>query len=315
MLGPGYANRPEETRLRFREMTLNGRQTRLYDTGDQARQGEDGTLYIEGRIAHMLKLRGYSIQTRELTETMRDRLGFASAAPWVSEVKGRGQSLIFYFAADAEQVKCNADRWGLAPGTNRLPAALAAELREVLPHYCVPSFLVQLDALPLHPVSGKADVRALPKVEDAAPHGEDADDLVLAAAARAMSCAPADLDPARSFHDLGGDSLMCVNLMLELEQIYGLPVDFDLAMNVPLHRLDQLLTQEADAPAVTEAFERPGILLTARPGFWAGMYWRRPPAPCPRARWSTALCATKTEALAIDWMRWPRSMGSSRTAM
>ena len=140
----------------------------------------------------------------------------------------------------------------------------------MLPHYCVPSFLVQLEALPLHPVSGKADVRALPKVEDTTPTGEAAEDPVLAAAARAMSCAPADLDPARSFHDLGGDSLMCVNLMLELEQIYGLPVDFDLAMNVPLHRLDQLLTQEADAPAVTETFERPGILLTGATGFLGG---------------------------------------------
>jgi acyl-coenzyme A synthetase/AMP-(fatty) acid ligase/nucleoside-diphosphate-sugar epimerase/acyl carrier protein len=270
MLGPGYVNRPEETRLRFREMVVAGRETRLYDTGDQAWQDVDGTLYIEGRIAHMLKLRGYSIQTRELIETMRDRLGFSSAAPWVSEVKGRGQSLIFYFAADAAQSRRNADDWGLKPGTNRLPAALAAELREVLPHYCLPSYLVQLDALPLHPVSGKADVRALPPVEDTVPKGEAVEDQVIAAAARAMACAPADLDPALSFHDLGGDSLMCVDLMLDLEKVYGLPVDFDLAMNVPLHRLDQLLTQEADAPAVAEAFDRPGILLTGATGFLGG---------------------------------------------
>ncbi|MCG7493606.1 AMP-binding protein [Thalassobius sp. Cn5-15] len=270
MLGTGYVNRPEETRLRFRQMEVNGRQTRLYDTGDQARQDEDGALYIEGRIAHMLKLRGYSIQTRELTETMRDSLGFSSAAPWVSEVKGRGQSLIFYYAADSAQARRNADTWGLVPGINRIPATLASDLRAVLPHYCVPSYLVQLDALPLHPVSGKADVRALPKVDDTAPTEGASEDLVLAAAARAMSCAPADLDPARSFHDLGGDSLMCVNLMLDLEGIYGLPVDFDLAMNVPLHRLDQLLTQEADAPAVVEAFERPGILLTGATGFLGG---------------------------------------------
>ena len=270
MLGPGYVNRPEETRLRFREMDINGRQVRLYDTGDQARQDEDGTLYIEGRIAHMLKLRGYSIQTRELIETMRDRIGFSSAAPWVSEVSGRGQSLIFYFAADAAQAKRNADAWGLKPGTNRLPPALAEELREVLPHYCVPSFVVQLDALPLHPVSGKADVRALPPIEDTVHEGSAAEDLVLTAAARAMSCAPTDLAPALSFHDLGGDSLMCVNLMLDLEKIYGMPVDFDLAMNVPLHRLDQLLTQEADAPAVVQAFDQPGILLTGATGFLGG---------------------------------------------
>ncbi|MCH2164581.1 MAG: AMP-binding protein [Marinovum sp.] len=270
MLGPGYVNRPEETRLRFRELEIEGRQTRLYDTGDQARQHADGTLYIEGRIAHMLKLRGYSIQTRELTETMRSRLGFSSAAPWVSEVGSRGQSLIFYFAADAAQAERNARDWGLVPGTNPIPGSLAADLRAVLPHYCVPSYLVQMDSLPLHPVSGKADVRALPKVEDSASHRGTSEDVVIAAAAHAMSCAHSDIDPALSFHNLGGDSLMCVKLMFELEKIYGLPVDFDLAMNVPLHRLDQLLTQEADAPAAFEDFDRPGIFLTGVTGFLGG---------------------------------------------
>jgi acyl-coenzyme A synthetase/AMP-(fatty) acid ligase/thioester reductase-like protein/acyl carrier protein len=270
MLGPGYVNRPEETRLRFRELTLNGRQTRLYDTGDQAWVDATGALHIEGRIAHMLKLRGFSIQTKELTDTMRDRLAFSSAAPWVAEVGSRGQSLIFYYAADAEQARRNAEGWGIVTGSNVIPATLAAELRAVLPAYCVPSFLVQMDALPLHPVSGKANLRALPAVEDTTHETDDAEDAVIAAAALAMSCAPSQIDPALSFHDQGGDSLMCVTLMLELEKVYGMPVDFDLAMNVPLHRLDQLMTREADAPAPTKNFDRPGILLTGATGFLGG---------------------------------------------
>lgn len=270
MLGPGYVNRPEETRLRFRTLTIDGREARLYDTGDQAWVDDTGALHIEGRIAHMLKLRGFSIQTKELTDTMRDRLAFSSAAPWVAEVGARGQSLIFYFAADAGQARRNADTWGLKTGTNKMPAALAADLRAVLPAYCVPAFLVQMDALPLHPVSGKADMRALPPVEEER-HGTDyAEDAVISAAALAMSCAPSQIDPALSFHDQGGDSLMCVTLMLELEKTYGLPIDFDLAMNVPLHRLDQLMTQEADAPAPAEDFDRPGILLTGATGFLGG---------------------------------------------
>jgi acyl-coenzyme A synthetase/AMP-(fatty) acid ligase/nucleoside-diphosphate-sugar epimerase/acyl carrier protein len=270
MLGPGYVNRPEETRLRFRELMIEGRKTRAYDTGDEAWVDDTGALHIEGRIAHMLKLRGYSIQTKELTETMRDRLAFSNALPWVAEVGARGQSLIFYFAADPNQAKRNAENWGLVAGTNRISAALAAELRAVLPAYCVPSFLVQLDALPLHPVSGKANMRALPAVEEDAFDTDVAEDAVIAAAALAMSCAPYDIDPALSFHDQGGDSLMCVTLMLELEKVYGLPIDFDLAMNVPLHRLDQLMTQEADAPAPTENFDRAGILLTGATGFLGG---------------------------------------------
>jgi acyl-coenzyme A synthetase/AMP-(fatty) acid ligase/thioester reductase-like protein/acyl carrier protein len=270
MLGPGYVNRPEETRLRFRELTVAGRKTRLYDTGDQAWADDTGALHIEGRIAHMLKLRGFSIQTKELTDTMRDRLAFSSAAPWVAEVGARGPSLIFYFAADTSQAQRNVEDWGLVAGTNKIPAALAAELRAVLPAYCVPSYLVQMDALPLHPVSGKANMRALPAITEDAHNIDFAEDAVIAAAALAMSCAPSDIDPALSFHDQGGDSLMCVTLMLELEKAYCLPIDFDLAMNVPLHRLDQLMTQEADASAPTEDFDRPGILLTGATGFLGG---------------------------------------------
>lgn len=270
MLGRGYINRPEETRLRFRELTIEGRQTRLYDTGDQAWVDDSGALHIEGRIAHMLKLRGFSIQTRDLTDTMRDRLAFSSAAPWVAEVGTRGQSLIFYYAADAAQAARNADVWGLRAGTNPMPPALATELRAVLPSYCVPSFLVQMDALPLHPVSGKADMRALPAVTDDAHHAEASEDAVIAAASLAMGCAPSQIDPALSFHDQGGDLLMCVTLMLELEKTYHRPIDFELAMNVPLHRLDQLMTQEADAPAPTDNFDRPGILVTGATGFLGG---------------------------------------------
>ncbi|AUH34262.1 AMP-binding protein [Paracoccus tegillarcae] len=270
MLGPGYVNRPEETRLRFRNLTIEGRNARLYDTGDQAWLDDDGALHIVGRIAHMLKLRGFSIQTRELTDTMQTRLAFSQAAPWVAEAGRRGKALIFYFAADAAQARINADRWGLQFGTNRIPAALAAELRDVLPSYCVPAYLVQMQAIPLHPVSGKADLRSLPPVTEDAVLGAAAEDAVIAAAALAMGCAPEQIDPALSFHDQGGDSLMCVTLMLELEKTYRRPVDFELAMNVPLHRLDQLLTQQADAPAPTDGFDRPGILLTGATGFLGG---------------------------------------------
>ena len=270
MLGPGYVNRPEETRLRFRELVIDGAPQRLYDTGDQAWLNADGALHIVGRVAHMLKLRGYSIQTTELVETMAQHLAFGRAEPWVADVKGRGQSLIFYCAADTDETRKNAARWDLNPGINRIPKALSQALRALLPAYCIPAFIVQLEALPLHPVSGKADIRALPPVTEAFVSDDASADMVVMAAAQAMGCAPGTIDPAQSFHDQGGDSLMCVPFMLELEKTYGRPVDFDLAMNIPLHRLDQLLTGEADAPAPNDAFDRPGILLTGATGFLGG---------------------------------------------
>ncbi|WP_323717875.1 AMP-binding protein [Paracoccus aminovorans] len=275
MLGPGYVDRPEETARRFRELVLEGRAVRLYDTGDQGFVDEDGEITVLGRVAHMLKLRGHSIQTAELTQTLAGVLGFGKAIPWVVQVGDQGQMLVFYYTADAAQQAGNAARWQIGPGQQRLPEALAQALRAVLPSYCLPSYLVQLETIPIHEVSGKCDYKALPAI--AVPTGPEqaADDRavlpVIAHVARALHCGPDQIDPARTFHELGGDSLMGVDLVLALEASYGRRVDFDWALNLPLARLHALLTQtQGVAAAVAGGFDRPGILLTGVTGFLGG---------------------------------------------
>ena len=267
MLGPGYVGRPEETARRFRQLTIEGRAARLYDTGDQAVIDAGGEITILGRVAHMLKLRGHSIQTRELTETLAGLLEFGTAIPWVREVEGTGQALIFYYAADATQTALNAARWGLAAQAARVPEAMAAALREVLPAYCIPSHLVQLAEIPIHQVSGKCDYAALPEVRPVPEAGPAADALPVIAHAAQILRGPVDgIDAGKSFHDLGGDSLMCVDLVLLLEESYGRHVDFDWALNLPLARLHQLLTAPT-AAATGQDLRRPGILLTGATGF------------------------------------------------
>lgn len=272
MLGPGYVDRPEETALRFRELLLNGQAVRLYDTGDQGYVAEDGQITVLGRVAHMLKLRGHSIQTRELTQTMAGLLGFAQAIPWVRQIDDQGQVLVFYYTADADQRAANAARWQTANGDDRTPESLAAALRQVLPAYCVPSYLAQLDDIPIHQVSGKCDYKALPEVRRpaAAPQTETDGLLpVITHAARILRIGADQIDPARSFHDHGGDSLMCVDLVLSLEADYQRRVDFDWALNLPLTRLHQLLTDTTTQTA-PQSIDRKGILLTGATGFLGG---------------------------------------------
>ncbi|WP_019955040.1 AMP-binding protein [Yoonia vestfoldensis] len=269
MLGPGYVNRPEETALRFRELTIDGRATRLYDTGDQGYVTADHTIHVMGRVAHMLKLRGHSVQTRELTESLRGFMQFASAVPWVQDVAGQGKALVFYYCADADQVAANQSKWGVGAGQARMPGGMARALRAELPAYCVPSFLVRLDVMPLNPVSAKYDYKALPPVT-VTTAVDTCDTTVLptvAQAALVMGCAASSLDAAQSFHDQGGDSLMAVTLLLALEDVYGRPVDFDFALNVPLGRLHDLLSEAAPASQAQGRFDRPGILLTGATGF------------------------------------------------
>ncbi|MDS9469957.1 AMP-binding protein [Paracoccus sp. MBLB3053] len=268
MLGPGYVNRPEETARRFRDLTIEGRELRLYDTGDQGFVEPDGEIVVLGRVAHMLKLRGHSIQTRELTETMAGLLGFSHAIPWVQQVGEQGQALVFYYTADARQTASNSARWPGAGETARTPEALAAALRAVLPAYCVPSYLVQLDEIPIHEVSGKCNYKALPAISPQIGTDAGASDAlpVVAQAARIICCGETQIDPSRSFHDHGGDSLMCVDFIVSLERDYDTRVDFDWALNLPLARLHDLLSARETAKPVA-AFDRPGILLTGATGF------------------------------------------------
>lgn len=267
MLGPGYINRPEETALRFRELNIDGRVARLYDTGDQGYVTDDGTIFVLGRVAHMLKLRGHSIQTRELTESLHGFLQFSTAVPWVQDVPGQGKVLVFYYCADDAQAAANQRQWGIEAGQMRMPASLSQALRAELPAYCIPSYLVRLDALPLHPVSGKCDYKALPAIEAMADVA-DADVIpTIAQAAAVMGCSASTLDPDLSFHDQGGDSLMAVTLLLALEEVYGRPVDFDFALNVPLGRLHDLLLDAVPMAQAQGQFDRPGILLTGATGF------------------------------------------------
>lgn len=269
MLGPGYVNRPEETALRFREISLEGRAVRLYDTGDQGFVGADGAVYIMGRIAHMLKLRGHSIQTNELMESLRSYIRFGKAIPWIQNIEGQGNALVFYYQSDAAQSAQNAQAWGLSSGENRMPAALSKALRSELPSYCVPSFLVQLDEIPINAVSGKCDYKRLPRITSDMGTAPDMTDALptVAQSAKIMGCPVADIDPDLSFHDQGGDSLMAVNLLLALEEVYGCRVDFDFALNVPLARLHEILTTTLDVPAVHSEFTRKGILVTGATGF------------------------------------------------
>lgn len=269
MLGPGYINRPEETGLRFRTLTIKGRETRLYDTGDQGFVDADGAVHVMGRIAHMLKLRGHSIQTRDLMESLRGYIGFTQAVPWIQDTAGQGKVLVFYYLTDAAQAAQNARDWGLAGGKARVPSALAKALRAELPSYCIPRYLVQLDEMPINEVSGKCDYKRLPRISLAAADAPPASAALptLALSAEIIGCAVTDLDPLLSFHQQGGDSLMAVNLLLALEEAYGCRVDFDFALNLPLGRLHEILSTSLAAPKHHALFDRPGILLTGATGF------------------------------------------------
>jgi amino acid adenylation domain-containing protein len=208
-LARGYRDRPELTRERFVENPFRPGE-RLYRTGDLARYRADGGLEFLGRADLQVKIRGYRIEPEEIEKVIELQPGVRHAVV-EADRSGTDVHLTAYVVCRRE------DR----PRVEDLKTALG----QILPDYMVPAFFVFLESLPLSP-NGKLNRKALPKPD-------------LRAGTSAL------FEPPRSqverevanlwqgllkvdqvgihdnFFDLGGHSLLVVQMQSRLQQCFG----------------------------------------------------------------------------------------------
>ncbi|MEO1049764.1 MAG: amino acid adenylation domain-containing protein [Bacteroidota bacterium] len=147
-LGLGYLHRPELTERRFVDNPFKPG-TKMYRTGDAGRWTSDGRVEFLGRIDKQIKIRGFRVEPGEIAETLIKHKAVKNAVVTCHE-KGDDKYLIAY-ATLYDQV-----------GTE----ALSNYLREQLPEYMVPGYMMILDQFPTT-VHGKIDFDALPLPADA----------------------------------------------------------------------------------------------------------------------------------------------------
>jgi len=140
----GYLNRPELTAKKF---VLNPFEpgTRLYKSGDLGRWLPDGKIEFHGRNDDQVKIRGHRIELGEIEGVLSQYETIKKCAVIARENEVGDARLIAYWLA---------------------PSALNSKdvrkhLKESLPDYMVPDFLMQLDDFPLTP-NGKMDKKRLP---------------------------------------------------------------------------------------------------------------------------------------------------------
>ncbi len=143
-LSPGYWKDPEKTAEVFR---LNPHSSnpmdRLYKTGDLARIGSDGLIYLVGRSDSQIKSRGYRIELGEIEAALHAIPDLQDAAVVALDSAG----------ADAKTICC---AYVPPPGVELTPTALKERLGRVLPRYMIPERWLILKSMP-HNGNGKAD--------------------------------------------------------------------------------------------------------------------------------------------------------------
>jgi amino acid adenylation domain-containing protein len=217
-VGLGYINRPALTADRFvpHPWRTNGR---LYATGDIVRRTALGNYVYVDRLDDQVKIRGFRIEPGEIEALLRMHSEVAEAAVVVS-TSGNGEARLVGYVASHQRTLT--------------PALLREHLLRWLPAHMVPASFIVSPALP-RTSSGKIDRVGLAarSVSSGAcastpsevrnpgtlegPDGLEQSLMTLWSSLLGVPVADRSVD----FFELGGDSLLAVRLLSEVETRFG----------------------------------------------------------------------------------------------
>ncbi|QDY82829.1 amino acid adenylation domain-containing protein [Paenibacillus polymyxa] len=204
----GYLNRPELTAEKFVDNPFEPSE-RMYRTGDLARWLPDGNLEYMGRIDEQVKIRGYRIETGEIVYRLLKHTDVKEAVVVARKDEDDEAYLCAYVvsggAFDASELR--------------------AYLRESLPDYMVPSYLVEVERIPLT-ANGKVNRKALPEPqglvqagsEYVAPRNETEEAL---AAIWQDVLRIGQVGIQDNFFEIGGDSMKAIRLSARMKHTIG----------------------------------------------------------------------------------------------
>ncbi|MBC8427806.1 non-ribosomal peptide synthetase [bacterium] len=216
-LGRGYLNRSELTAETFIPNPFSDKPgTRLYKTGDLARWLPDGNIEFLGRLDNQVKLRGFRIELEEIEAVLNQHPAVQEAVVLMREDDPDNKRLVAYVVSVQENALTISE--------------LQSFLKEKLPDYMVPSAFVMLDALPLTP-NGKVDRRALPAPDRTRPELEEtfvAPHTPIASLIAEVWQEVLGVEKVGvydNFFDLGGHSLLSMQVIARLENKLGVRVN------------------------------------------------------------------------------------------
>lgn len=202
-LADGYLHAPELTQEKFLHHPQLGR---IYKTGDIGLEKTDGNIQFLGRKDGQVKIRGYRIETGEVEVALQKCPGVLTAAVKVIELHGE-KSLSAYVTGSFSLIE------------------MKKSLRNYLPDYMLPSYFTKLESLPLTP-SGKVNYSSLPLpsrerpdlISEFTPAQNETQECITQCWKKHLYLD--EIGILDNFFDLGGNSLLAIRIMVELNQTF-----------------------------------------------------------------------------------------------
>ena len=212
-VGPGYLNASAFKQNKF---VHNADGTKYFYTGDYGYIGEDGEVYLLGRMDRRIKHMGFRVDPVEIEEAMKKEAGIKGAA--VKQISAGAQKLLAAFYENPQPLD---------------PDLIRKKIAQVLPRYSLPERYIYRESLPLTD-RGKLDYKALELTPEElrnltarsckAPQTPE-EKAICHAFEHCLKIKQAGTED--SFFELGGDSLSGMTVLAFLKMNYQLEYTID----------------------------------------------------------------------------------------
>ncbi|HDR6389537.1 non-ribosomal peptide synthetase [Bacillus cereus] len=202
---------------------------RLYKTGDLAKFNSEGEIQYIGRKDSQIKMRGIRVELREIESAIRENPQLKDGIVIYKKDEKTPQGLLVGYVIPEH-------------GTLLTEKEVKNLLRERLPRFMIPEFIVLMQEFPVSP-NGKLDKKALPEPRFTRERMQSAyvppvttlEKKVARIYQDVLNLDRVGIDD--DFFDLGGDSLSAVHLMNRIEKVLGKKVSLDVIYDKPTIKL------------------------------------------------------------------------------
>ncbi len=226
-LARGYIQNKDLTNQKFIQINVNDTIIRAYKTGDLAYVSSSGDIIYKGRMDRQIKLRGFRIELEEIENVLLSNVQIAECCCILNNEKEQNAFIACFYVATDNNID------GLY---------LKNFLQSKLPDYMIPTKFQVVGEMPLTS-NGKLDKKVLLRYLD---HNTDVvleqtnqETINYEKKVKDLWCKlfnKSNINPEVNFFDLGGNSLMLVQMGLQLKKEFNLELDMLTLVEFPTIR-------------------------------------------------------------------------------